>query len=50
MRIDLADLIGAMGDPSAIEHLMPLIGDDNATVADHANRAVEQLRGTRAGS
>jgi len=50
VRIDLADLIGAMGEPSAIEHLMPLIGDDNKDVADHANRAVEQLRGAKAGS
>ena len=50
VRIDLADLIGAMGEPSAIEHLMPLIGDDNKDVADHANRAVEQLRGVKAGS
>ena len=50
VRIDLADLIGAMGEPSAIEHLMPLIGDDNKDVADHANRAVEQLRGAKASS
>ncbi len=49
VRIDLADLIGALGDPSAIEHLMPLIGDDNKDVADHANRAVEQLRAARGG-
>ena len=44
VRAALCDIIGAMGDPDAIQRLQPLVGDPSASVADRANRAVERLR------
>jgi HEAT repeat protein len=45
VRAELASVIGRLGDPSAIDKLIPLVQDENAAVADRANRAVERLRG-----
>ena len=44
VRSALCEIMGAMGDPSAIDPLTPLLGDPNANVADRANRALERLR------
>jgi HEAT repeat protein len=44
VRAQLCDILTELGDPDAIAHLTPLIGDPSAKVADHANRAVERLR------
>ena len=44
IRAALCDILAEMGDPDAVAHLTPLVGDPNAEVADRANRAVEHLR------
>jgi HEAT repeat protein len=44
VRAALCDIMGALGDPAAIERLTPLLGDSDSGVADRANRAVERLR------
>jgi HEAT repeat protein len=44
IRAELANVLGELGDPSAIPHLEPLIRDPSARVADAANRAVDRLR------
>jgi HEAT repeat protein len=44
VRAALCEIIGAMGDPAAIERLTPLLADPSSGVADRANRAVERLR------
>jgi HEAT repeat protein len=44
VRAGLCEIMGAMGDPAAIERLTPLLADPSAQVADRANRAVERLR------
>jgi HEAT repeat protein len=44
VRAALCEIMGAMGDPSAIDRLTPLLADPSAGVADRANRAVERLR------
>lgn len=44
IRAQLCDILGAMGDPAAIDQLTPLLGDPSSNVADRANRAVERLR------
>jgi HEAT repeat protein len=44
VRAALCEIVGAIGDTSAIDRLTPLIGDPNSKVADRANRAVERLR------
>jgi HEAT repeat protein len=50
VRAELCDIIGASGDPAAIEKLTPLVGDPSTKVADRANRAVERLRRRAGGS
>lgn len=44
IRAQLCDIISALGDPGAISHLTPLLGDPSGSVSDRANRAVEHLR------
>jgi HEAT repeat protein len=44
VRAALCEIMGAMGDPAAIERLTPLLADPSSGVADRANRAVERLR------
>lgn len=44
VRAALCEIMGAMGDPAAIDRLTPLLGDPSSSVADRANRAVERLR------
>lgn len=44
VRAALCEILGAMGDPAAIERLTPLLADPSSGVADRANRAVERLR------
>lgn len=44
IRAELCDIIGASGEPAAIERLTPLVSDPSTKVADRANRAVERLR------
>jgi HEAT repeat protein len=44
VRAQLADILGAFGDVSAIPVLDPLIKDPSPKVADRATRAVERLR------
>jgi HEAT repeat protein len=44
VRAALCEIMGAMGDPEAIDRLTPLLGDPSSQVADRANRAVERLR------
>jgi HEAT repeat protein len=44
VRAELCDIIGASGEPAAIEKLTPLVSDPSTKVADRANRAVERLR------
>ena len=48
IRAILCDLLAQIGDPSAVDHLKPLINDPSTSVADRANRAVERLK--RAGT
>jgi HEAT repeat protein len=49
IRAALADILGQLGEPGALEHLQPLINDPNRDVADRANRAVERLKRVRGG-
>jgi HEAT repeat protein len=49
VRASLCEIMGAMGDPAAIERLTPLLADPSSGVADRANRAVERLRRGGAG-
>jgi len=44
IRAQLCDIIGALGDSSAVPLLEPLVSDPSPKVADRANRAVERLR------
>lgn len=44
VRAALCEIMGSMGDPSAIDRLAPLLADPSSSVADRANRAVERLR------
>jgi HEAT repeat protein len=44
VRAALCEIMGAIGDPAAIDRLTPLLGDPSTSVADRANRAVERLR------
>jgi HEAT repeat protein len=44
IRVELCQILRALGDPSAIPHLTPLINDPNGEVADYANRTVQHLR------
>lgn len=44
VRASLCEIMGAIGDPAAIDRLTPLLGDPSSGVADRANRAVERLR------
>jgi HEAT repeat protein len=44
VRAALCEILGAIGDPAAIDHLTPLLTDPSSSVADRANRALERLR------
>ncbi len=44
IRAQLCDIIAAIGDPSAVGVLEPLVNDPSPKVADRANRAIERLR------
>jgi HEAT repeat protein len=44
VRAALCEIMGAIGDPAAIDHLTPLLTDPSSSVADRANRALERLR------
>jgi HEAT repeat protein len=44
VRASLADVLGELGDPAAVERLTPLLNDPNSAVADAANRAIQRLR------
>jgi HEAT repeat protein len=44
IRAALCDVMAAIGDPSAVPHLQPLVSDPSSKVSDRANRAVETLR------
>ncbi|TDI45216.1 MAG: HEAT repeat domain-containing protein [Acidobacteria bacterium] len=44
VRIEMARVLMAIGDPAAIPHLQPLLSDPNSKVADSANRAIARLK------
>ncbi len=44
VRKELAVVLMEIGDPEAIPHLQPLVGDTNSDVADRANRAIARLQ------
>ena len=44
VRIEMARVLMEIGDPAAIPHLEPLLGDPNSKVADSANRAIARLK------
>jgi len=44
VRRELAIVLMEIGDPAAIPHLQPLVGDTDSEVADRANRAIARLQ------
>jgi HEAT repeat protein len=44
VRMEMAQVLMEIGDPAAIPHLEPLLGDSDAEVADRANVAIARLR------
>jgi HEAT repeat protein len=44
IRGQLSEVLGLLGDASAVPHLEPLLADPSRSVADRANRALERLR------
>jgi HEAT repeat protein len=44
VRMEMAQVLMEIGDPAAIPHLEPLLGDPDSKVADRANVAIARLR------